>query len=200
MYKAPQVGRDVCCGLRAVMWVGSDRSAHTRFGCQISSIPSPFTAPIMDEVMFVRNAAAHGWSQGRAVRDMQRGPDHPEGKIYLGDFGTSQPEQVLMCSLMKYYSEVSSEAQISLRRSRYSSPAYLRAPRPANGGQNVFKWNCGIPGRPGLSCEMCRWAGAYFYMFPRNVCGFVVENRGDLRRPSFSPCNMANTYVSCSRG
>ena len=46
--------------------------------------------------------------QGRAVRDMQRGPDHPEGEyiyiyiyIYISDFWTSQPEQVLTFSFGK---------------------------------------------------------------------------------------------------
>ena len=64
------------------------------------------------------------------MRDMQRGPDHPECKhVYLGDFWTSQPEQVLTLSLMEYHRAVSSEVPISLRRSRYSSPHV--APRVA---------------------------------------------------------------------
>ena len=42
-------------------------------------------------------------SRGRAARGMQRGPDHPEDEIYLGDFGISQPEQVLTFSLTKYH-------------------------------------------------------------------------------------------------
>ena len=40
--------------------------------------------------------------QVRAVRAMRRGPDHPEGKTYLGDFWTSlKTKQVLTLSLVK---------------------------------------------------------------------------------------------------
>ena len=34
------------------------------------------------------------YTQGRAVGDVRKGPDHPEGEqLYLGDFRTSQQEQ-----------------------------------------------------------------------------------------------------------
>ena len=45
-----------------------------------------------------------------------------KAKMYLGDFWTPQPEQVLTFSLVKYHSEVGSQAQMSLRSSGYSSP------------------------------------------------------------------------------
>ena len=50
--------------------------------------------------------------QGRAVRDMQRGPDHPEGEKE-SRLVLDQPWQVLTRSLMKYHREVSSDAQTS---------------------------------------------------------------------------------------
>ena len=68
--------------------------------------------------------------QGKAVRDMQRGPDHPEGKHisrWCLDFSARAG---LNASLVTYHWEVSSEAKISLRRSRYSGPHL--APRTAS--------------------------------------------------------------------
>ena len=80
-----------------------------------------------------RNGRAWPWHspvQGRAVRDRQGGQITHKAKIYLGDVWMSQSKQVLTISLMKHHREVSSEAQISLRSSGYSS-AHL-APRTAS--------------------------------------------------------------------
>ena len=63
----------------------------------------------------------------RSRKTCRGGQTTQKANIYLGDFWTSQPEHVLMFSLVKYHQEASSEAQISLRRSRYSSP-HLAAP------------------------------------------------------------------------
>ena len=70
--------------------------------------------------------------QGRAARDLQMGARPPRRRKYISVTWTSRPEQVLTFCLVKYHGEVSPEAQISLRRSRYSSPHLARAPRPAN--------------------------------------------------------------------
>ena len=76
-----------------------------------------------------------GWRSWDYLREEQwetcrGGQTTQKANIYFGDFGTSQPEQVLTFSLVKYHWEVSSEAQISLRRFRYSSPHL--APRTAS--------------------------------------------------------------------
>ena len=55
-------------------------------------------------------------------RAMKVGKTTQKAKLYLGDCWTSQSEQFLTLSLMKYHWEVSSEANTYLRRSRYSSP------------------------------------------------------------------------------
>ena len=71
-------------------------------------------------------------SQGRAVRDMQRGQTTQKAEKYLGDVWTSQRlEHVLTFSLVTDIGGVRSEARISLRSSGYSSP-HPAPLRPAN--------------------------------------------------------------------
>ena len=87
--------------------------------------------------------------QGRAVRDMQRGPDHPEGSHtsrWCLDFSARAGLHVFP---LTYHWEVSSEAQTYLRRSSYSSPhlAPLTASRQQNQGYaapwayGMYEWS-----------------------------------------------------------
>ena len=64
-------------------------------------------------------------TQGRIVQSHEGVQTTQKAKIYLGGVWTSQSDQVLTFSLMKYHSEVSSEAKLSLRRSRYSTHTHI---------------------------------------------------------------------------
>ena len=87
------------------------------------------------EPLFAQTFAVNGTcggARGRAVRDMQRGPDHPEVKNISPrrlDFLARAGLNVFPYGI-SMRSELSSEAKMYLRRSRYSSPR--PAPRTAS--------------------------------------------------------------------
>ena len=90
---------------------------------------------------------------GEQWETCRRGQTTQKANMYLGDFWTSQPEQVVTFFFMNYHWEMSSEANISLRRSRYSSPHL--APRTAS---RQFMQRAGACPRARMCC-ICACGG-----------------------------------------
>ena len=64
--------------------------------------------------------------RGRAVRDMQRGQTAQKANTYLGDFWTSQPEQVLKLSLtVSFHNFKSQNFKLSVSNPKSKYVAYL---------------------------------------------------------------------------
>ena len=76
---------------------------------------------------------------GKSSERHAEGARPPRRRKYISVIFGPRPEQALMFSRMTYHREVSSEAQISLRRSRHSSPHL--APRTAS-RQIEQIWTC----------------------------------------------------------
>ena len=99
-----------------------------------------FVKLVVDTVPMSSRGGQGVHESGKSSETHAEGARPPGRRTYiLGDLWTSQPEQVLTCSLMKYHREVSSEARISLRRSRYSSPHL--APRTASRLRSSSPWS-----------------------------------------------------------
>ena len=136
----------ICFGLLLQCWntqhnmLQTSIAKHSCDGCCLSRIPCGCWVP--SSLACGRLEPCFREEQWETCRG---GQTTQKANIYLGDFWTSLPAQVWTFSLMTYHWEVSSEAQVFLRRSRYSSPHL--APYTASCQMLVwYGWYCWVQG------------------------------------------------------